>query len=51
MLNWEFDESKKMIFLHGRIDAQTSVLLEKELNNNIIKGHRQILINCSDIDY
>ena len=51
MLNCQFDESKKMLFLHGRIDAQTSTLFEKELNDLVRRGQREIFIDCADIQH
>ncbi len=51
MSNWRFDESKNTLFLQGRMDAQTSPLLEKELRSLVGRGKREIFVDCAGVPY
>ncbi len=40
-----------VVEVHGYVDTQTSLVLEKELRHHLHEGHHHLLLDLSEVDY
>lgn len=50
-LHQENKDGKFIVYIDGRLDAETSVQVENRLNEFREEGHRKMVLDCSKVDY